>query len=65
VGDGGEDARAVAGVLLASARAAVGHADEHFERLRDVLAGWDLGEFPHEAHAARVAIIRRVEEALN
>ena len=65
MGDGGEDARAVAGVLLASARSAVGHADEHFERLRDVLAGWDLGELAHEAHAARVAIIRRVEEALN
>jgi hypothetical protein len=42
----------------------VGHADEHFERLRDVLAGRRLGEFPDEADAARVAIISRVEEAL-
>ena len=64
MGDGGEDAGAVAGVLLAAARAAVGHADEHFERLRDVLAGRRLGEFPDEADAARVAIISRVEEAL-
>ena len=42
-------------VFSSQPHAAVGHADEHFERLRDVPAGRRSGEFPTKPtpHASR------------
>ena len=62
--DAGENARAVAGVLLAPARAAVGHAHEHLERLDHVLARGGFVELADEADAARVAVVRGVKQTL-
>jgi len=64
VRDATEDARAVSRVLLAPACAAVRHAHEHLQRLRDVQARGRFVQLPHEAHAAGVAIVLGIEEAL-
>ena len=59
-----EDAGAVTGLLVASARAAVGEIDEDLERLVDDVVGFDALEVADEAHAAGVALVARVVQSL-
>ena len=64
VRDGRQDAGAVAGVLLAPARASVRHAHEHLQRLHDVTARGRLVQLAHEPDAARVAVAGGIEKTL-
>jgi hypothetical protein len=59
-----QDARAVARVLLAAARAAVFEVDENLERLLDDLVRAAALEVNDEAHAAGVVLVRRVVQTL-
>src|SRR2546426_8028891 len=64
VGDLQQDARAVAGVRLAAARAAVQEVDQHQQALADDRVGLAALDVDHEADAARVVLVGGVVQTL-
>ncbi len=64
VGNLDEDAGAVAGLRVATRRAAMGEVDEHLKALADDLVAFFAADVRDQSHAAGIVLIARMIEAL-